>query len=224
MSDTLLSGQSLKSAQYLRSKNGVYTLQMQRTGNVTLTKRGSAVILWQSNTYKRDSVLVMGADGMMQIIYGRTKIWSLGAASPKAKLVVPDNGNLAIYNTGNKAVWNRHMEIGTLMPDHVLRAVDAAGREVTLYSVNHVYTLQIRTDGNMVLLQNGKTVLWSTGVVTGWPESSGWISVNGRFFTVNRDGDETWGYDTRRSGTVVQLRNDGHLLLINGRTTVKVFH
>jgi hypothetical protein len=31
-------------------------------------------------------------------------------------------------------------------------------------------------------------------------------------------------YDTRRPGTVLQLRDDGHLLLIYGRTTVKVLH
>ena len=120
------------------------------------------------------------------IIYGRTKIWTLGVNSPQAKLVLPADGNLAIYNTRGEAVWNRHMIIGTLMPGPQILPVDAAWRDVTMYSLNHVYTLQMRTDGNLVLLQNGKTVLWSTGK-TQYPLSSAWIDSAGRFSTVNRD-------------------------------------
>lgn len=70
-------------------------------------------------------------------------------------------------------------------------------------------------DGNLALLENGTTVLWSTKV-TGWPNSSAAIDANGRFAAHNQNGEETYVIDTRRAGTVLQLRPDGHLLLIHG--------
>jgi hypothetical protein len=224
VSDTLLPGQKLMSGQYIRSKSGVYTLIMQPRGDVKLFQRGVSLPLWSSGTWRTGSVLVMGTDGTLQIIYGRTKIWSMGIKSAGAKLVLPDNGNLAIYNTRGKAVWNRHMVIGTLMPQSKLHAPDPAGREVIMYSVNRVYTLKFLTNGNLVLYRSGTTALWSTGVKTPWPESYGWVSPNGAFATVNKDGDFTFYYDTRRPGSVLQLRDDGHLVMINGRTVVKTFH
>ena len=146
----------------------------------------------------------------------------VGVASAQAKLVLPNTGLLGIYNTRGKAVWNRHMVIGTLMPNALLRAPDGTGRDVTMYTVNRVYTLQLLANGNLVFLKNGKTVLWSTGK-TQYPGSTAWIDSSGRFGTLNRGGDETWGYDSRRAGTVVQIRDDGHFLLVNGRTVVKTF-
>jgi hypothetical protein len=181
------------------------------------------VVLWSSGTYRYNAVLVMAKDGTLQIIWGRTRIWSIGAYSPGAKLVLPDTGNLATYNTRGKAVWNRHMVIGTLMPGSELRGLDAYGRDVTMYSTNRVYTVQMRTDGNLVLLQYGKTVLWSTNV-TGCPNSSASIGVRGRFSTYNQNGEETYFIDSRRPGTVLQLRNDGRLLLIHGRTIYRTLH
>lgn len=166
----------------------------------------------------------MGQGGSLEIIYGRTKIWSIGANSPGAKLVLPDTGNLAIYNTRGKAVWNRHMVIGTLMPGSKIRGVDTYGRDVTMYSLKRLYTLQMRADGSLVLLRSGTTtVLWSSNT-PGWPNSTAWVRPDGRFGVLNQNGEETYVYDTRRPGTVLQLRDDGHLLLIYGRTTVKVLH
>ncbi|TDW17631.1 hypothetical protein [Kribbella kalugense] len=221
--DTLLPGQKLLALQSIKSASGVFTLTMQRNGNVTLLQRGVVEPLWISHTFRPGSVLVMGTDGVMRIIYGRTAIWSMGVASAQAKLVLPNTGLLGIYNTRGKAVWNRHMVIGTLMPNALLRAPEGTtGRDVTMYSVNRVYTLQLLTNGNLVFLKNGKTVLWSTGK-TQYPGSTAWIDSSGRFGTLNQGGDETWGYDSRRAGTVVQIRDDGHFLLINGKTIVKTF-
>jgi hypothetical protein len=220
--DTLLPGQKLLALQSIKSASGVFTLTMQRNGNVTLLQRGVTEPLWISNTFRPGSVLVMGTDGVMRIIYGRTAIWSMGVASAQAKLVLPNTGLLGIYNTRGKAVWNRHMVIGTLMPNALLRAPDGTGRDVTMYTVNRVYTLQLLANGNLVFLKNGKTVLWSTGK-TQYPGSTAWIDSSGRFGTLNRAGDETWGYDSRRAGTVVQIRDDGHFVLVNGRTVVKTF-
>jgi hypothetical protein len=223
VSDTLLPGQKLMAGQYIRSKSGVFTLIMDSRGEAKLYQRGVSWRLWSSGTWRAGSVLVMGTDGTLQIIYGRTKIWSMSIKSVGAKLVLPDTGNLAIYNTRGKANWNRHMVIGTLMPQSQLHAPDPAGREVIMYSVNRVYTLKFLTTGNLVLLKNGTTVLWSTGK-KGAPESYGSVGPNGTFYTFNNFGDITWMYETRRAGSVLQLRDDGHLVMVNGRTVVKTFH
>ncbi|TCC20959.1 hypothetical protein [Kribbella speibonae] len=222
VSDTLLPGQKLMTLQSIKSASGVFTLTMQRNGNVTLLQRGETQPLWISGTYRPGSVLVMGTDGTMRIIYGRTQIWSMGAASPNAKLVLPNTGLLAIYNTGGKAVWNRHMVIGTLMPGAKLRAPDVLGRDVTLYSLDHVYSLRVLTSGDMVFRKNGTTVLWRTGKNAG-PEAHADINLNGSFCTYTSGNDCVWEFATHRPGTVVQIRNDGSYLLINGRTIVKKF-
>jgi hypothetical protein len=222
VSDTLLPGQKLMTLQSIKSASGVFTLTMQRSGNVTLLQRGTTQPLWESGTYRAGAVLVMAADGTMRIIWGRTQIWSMGAASPNAKLVLPNTGLLAIYNTRGMAVWNRHMVIGTLMVGAILRAPDALGRDVTLYSLDHVYSLRVLTSGDMVFRKNGTTVLWRTGKNAG-PEAYAYISPNGNFCTYASSNDCVWEFATNRPDTVVQIRNDGHFLLVNGRTIVKTF-
>ncbi|MET9314142.1 hypothetical protein ABZX12_20225 [Kribbella sp. NPDC003505] len=65
-------------------------------------------------------------------------------------------------------------------------------------------------------------VLWRTGKNAG-PEAYANIDPNGTFCTYNNSNDCVWDFWTRRPGTVVQIRNDGHFLLVNGRTIVKTF-
>ncbi|TCC43032.1 hypothetical protein [Kribbella sindirgiensis] len=223
VSDTLLPGQKLMAGQYIRSKSGVFTLIMQPRGDAKLYQRGVKAPLWASGTWRPNSVLVMGTDGTLQVIYGRTKVWSMSIKSVGAKLVLPNDGKLAIYNTRGKANWNRHMVIGTLMPQSKIAAADAYWDEVIMYSVNRVYTLKFQPNGNLVLFRNGTTALWSTGV-TKASEAYGWVGPNGDFATVNAFGDLTFFYETRRPGSVLQLRDDGHLVMVNGRTVVKTFH
>lgn len=224
VADRLLPGQKLKPGQYIRSQNAQYTLKMENTGLLRLAKRGVQPDLWTSGTYFPGSVAVLGSDGVLAIIYGRTQIGSIGAkGSTGAYLRLPNTGNLELINANGKAAWNRHMVIQTLTPSFQIHAVDPGGREVIMYSRNRVYTLQMRTDGNLVLLKSGKTVLWSTGTKSG-PESQARVRSDGVFETTNRDGDITWSIEVYRAGTVLQLRDDGKLLLIHGRTVVRTLH
>jgi hypothetical protein len=222
VSDTLLPGQKLLPGQYIRSKSGVYGLAMTKYGTLGVSQRGVSTLLWTAR-FRSGVVAVMGTGGTLNIIYGRTQIASIGAKSAGAKLVLPNTGNLEIVNTRGKAIWNRHMIIDVLTPGFEILPVDAVGGGVTMYSPNHLYTLVMRTDGDLVLLQNGKTILWRTGTA-GHPGSSAWILSDGAFETLNSDGDSVWRWESRRPGTVVQLRDDGRLQLVNGRTVVKILH
>ncbi|MDX6281962.1 MAG: hypothetical protein QOH03_3033 [Kribbellaceae bacterium] len=224
VADQLHPRQNLKSGQFIRSKNGVYVLRMANTGTVQLLKNGGQEPLWSSWTYRPGSVLVLSKTGTLDVVYGRTKISSIGPKNAaNTKLVLPDTGNLTLLNTAGKAVWNRHMVIETLWPSFMIHSADAAGRDLVMYSQNRIYTLQMRLDGNLVLLKNGKTVLWSTNTKSG-PGSAAWLLSDGTFETLNLGGDSVYRIETRSPGTILQLSNTGGLRLIYGRTVVKVLH
>lgn len=223
ISNTLLPGQRLLSGQYIRSTDRQWTLVMRATGNLELVRTGSGPV-WKSGTERPGSVLVMGTDGSLNIIHGRTKYWVGGAkASPNAKLVLPTDGLLAIYNTLGRSVWNRHMVIETMFPGMQLWATDGWGGAVSLFSRSRVYTLQMRPNGSLQLMKNNKTLLWNAPYKPS-PGSSAHLFADGTFAVHDNFNIPYWSIVTRRSGTVLQLRDDGKLLLIHGRTVVKILH
>lgn len=221
ISNTLLPGQRLLSGQYIRSTDRQWTLVMRATGNLELVRTGSGKV-WESGTARAGSVMVMEKDGGFSIIHGRTKYWIGGAkASPNAKLVLPTDGLLAIYNTAGRSVWNYKMVIETMSPGTKIYAPGGWG-PVVLFSRSRVYSLQMRPSGALELMKNNTTKLWSAPYK---PYAGSWafLSADGTF-GVAQTWDTVWTIVTRRSGTVLQLRDDGKLLLIHGRTVVKVLH
>jgi hypothetical protein len=223
ISNTLLPGQRLLSGQYIRSTDRQWTLVMRASGNVELVRTGDGPV-WQTGTARPGSVLVMERDGSMSIIHGRTKYWIGGAkASPNAKLVLPTDGLLTIYNTLGRSVWNRHMIIETMSPGGALWAPGQRFGPVSMFSRNRVYTLQMRPNGALELMKNNQTKLWSAPYKP-QPDSSAHLFADGTFAVHNNFNLPYWSIATRRSGTVLQLRDDGKLLMIHGRTVVKVLH
>ena len=121
------------------------------------------------------------------------------------------DSNLVIYNIRNKAVWYRHMVIGTLGSGRVLKAYDL------LVSPNWIYRLQMQTDGNAVVVKNGKTPIWSTKTIS-----------KGAYLVMQQDGNVVvysaakkalWSTKTVRKGSVLQMQNTGKLTVVYGRTT-----
>jgi hypothetical protein len=103
-SDHLYEGESLTKGQWLRSRNGQYTLIMQEDGNLVEYGRGRA--LWASGTNGRAvSRVIMQSDGNL-VIYGYPAAqWSSNTWNwPGAYLVVQDDGNVVIY-IARKALW-----------------------------------------------------------------------------------------------------------------------
>ncbi|MEV8376801.1 hypothetical protein AB0P21_28930 [Kribbella sp. NPDC056861] len=223
ISNTLLPGQRLLSGQYIRSADRHFTLVMRATGNLELVETGVGVV-WDTNTTRAGSVLVMEKDGGLSLVHGRTKYWISGAkASPNAKLVLPTDGNLTVFNTAGRSVWNRHMVIETMSPGYELwPPTGYVSGAVSLFSRNRVYTLQVRPNGALELMQNNKVKLWSAPYK---PSAGNWafLLADGTF-GMRSFWDTAWTIPTKRAGTVLQLRDDGKLLLIHGRTVVKVLH
>lgn len=221
--NTLLPGQRLTSGQIIRSTDRQWTLVMRPSGNVELVRRGSVGADWQTGTARPGSVLVMETDGSLSVVHGRTKYWSSGAAgNPNSKLVLATDGSLTIFNSKGRFVWNRHMVIGTMYPGNEIQAPTSRGGAVSVFSPNRIYTLQMRPTGLMVLLQNNKTVLWS-GPYTPNAGDWGFLTTTGTFGVTDTFGSH-WSIATNRGGTVLQVRDDGKLLLVWGRTVVKTLH
>ena len=207
----LKSGQYLKPGQYRRSPNGVYTLIMQTDGNAVLYKGRTA--LWATMTNRKSSSLIMQRDGNLVVVSGRTPVWASNTAgNTGAFLAVQDDSNLVIYNIRNKPVWYRHMVIGTLGSGRLLNPYDM------LFSTSRVYRLQMQPDGNLVMVKNGKTPVWSTRTV-----SKGAFAVmqqDGNFVVYSAAKKPLWSTKTTRKGSVLQMRNDGRLVVVYGRTAI----
>lgn len=223
ISNTLLPGQRLASGQYIRSTDRQWTLVMRPTGNVELVRTGTGKV-WETGTTRAGSVMVMGTDGSFRLVHGRTTYWIGGAsASPNAKLVLPTDGLLTIYNGRGRSIWNYKMIIGTMYPGNRIYAPVGWGRgPVVLFSVNRVYSLQMRASGALELMKDNKTRLWSAPYKP-YPDSWAFLTTAGTF-GVAQTWDTVWTVPTRRSGTVLHLRNDGKLLLIHGRTVVRTLY
>jgi hypothetical protein len=211
VSDLLRPGQYLKPGQYRRSKNGIYTLLMQTDGNAVLYKGRTA--LWASMTNRKASTLIMQRDGNLVVISGRTPVWASGTnGSTNATLAVQNDSNLVIYNVRGKAVWTRWMVMVTLGSGRVLSPYQM------LYSHNRIWRLQMQSDGNAVIVKNGKTPIWSTKTV-----SKGAFAVmqqDGNFVVYSAKKVALWSSKTTRKGSVLQMQDDGNLVIVYGRTPV----
>lgn len=211
VSSLLTSGQYLKPGQYRRSPNGIYTLIMQTDGNAVLYKGRTA--LWASVTNRKASTLIMQRDGNLVVISGRTPVWASNTGgSTGAYLAVQSDSNLVIYNIRNKAVWYRHMVLGTLGSGRLLKAYDL------LVAPSRVYRMEMQTDGNFVMVKNGKTPVWSTKTI-----SKGAYAVmqpDGNLVIYSAAKHALWSSKTVRKGAVLQMRNDGRLVIVYGRTAI----
>jgi len=222
ISNTLLPGQRLLSGQYIRSTDRQWTLVMRASGNLEYVRTGTGKV-WESGTARAGSVMVMEKDGGFSLVHGRTKYWIGGAkASPNAKLVLPNDGLMAIYNTAGRSVWNFKMVIETMSPGVQIHAPGAWG-PIVLFSRSRVYSLQMRPNGALQLMKNNQTLLW-TAPYKPSPESTALLYADGTFAVHNNFNIPYWSIVTNRAGTVLQLRDDGKLLLIHGRTVVKVLY
>jgi hypothetical protein len=211
VSSLLKPGEYLKPGQYRRSPNGTYTLLMQTDGNAVLYKGRTA--LWASMTNRKASSLIMQRDGNLVVVSGRTPVWASNTGgSTSAYLAVQNDSNLVIYNVRNKAVWYRHMVIGTLGSGRLLQAYDL------LVSPSRIYRMQMQTDGNFVMVKNGKTPVWSTKTIS----KGGYVVMqqDGNLVVYSAAKRALWSSKTVRKGSVLQMRDDGRLVIVYGRTAV----
>jgi hypothetical protein len=100
--------EALRTDNVMVSRNHVYSLKMQTTGDLQLLKNGKTV-LWQSKTagHPGSYALVQGGDlgGFAVLSGGKQTLWSAKATTHDSVLVLRDNGNADLV-WGRTTVWS----------------------------------------------------------------------------------------------------------------------
>ena len=103
--DTLTEGQKLGTGDSLTSKNGAYTLTLQKDGNLVLEARGKAV--WATDTNGQNVVRAeVQKDGNFVLYTPDKPVWHSDTEGKKnVRLVLQDDRNLVLY-AGDSAAWS----------------------------------------------------------------------------------------------------------------------
>ena len=110
--DRLNPGNALMPGQHLLSQNRIYTLSLQKDGNIVLRKAVSLKskkkhILWTPGTSGKVTKLLMQQDGNLVLYHNNNAIWNTGTnGHPGAYLVLQNDGNAVIYSKNNKSLWS----------------------------------------------------------------------------------------------------------------------
>jgi hypothetical protein len=205
---TLNPGQTLTSGQELVSPDGHYDLVMQSDGNLVLYIAGGRY-LWQSNTAGNPGAYaVMQTNGNLAVYSSSNQVlWSTNTSTaPCAYLSLQIDGNLALYGASG-AVWSTGTVNDTLAPGDKL----TAGQEII--AANEQYTLNMQTDGNLVLYHSGAGALWNSGT-EGNPGADAIMQTDGNLVVYSSAGTALWNSGTYgHPGAQVYVQADGNLVI-----------
>lgn len=159
----LSAGNSLTPGQSINSDNGWFTLVFQTDGNLVLYRNySSQKVLWATGTENQSaSICTMQTDGNLCIYSIDNKVlFNTNTADySDSYLVVQDDGNMVIYQPDIfiNSIWSTNTQQSQL----------PSGQSLTpgqfIFSENRLYTLLFQTDGNLVLLNGQREVLWASG-------------------------------------------------------------
>jgi hypothetical protein len=219
-----MTNRSLTQAEYLRSPDGEYTLNMQTDGNLVLYGPGGHAYWSYPNGGQShpDAYLVLqsNADGNL-VLYDRATgaaIWSPGINSPGDSLYLQNDGNLVVYSRTGTAVWATNRPDDTLPPGGDLLS------GWNLRSANGRFTLVMQSsDGNLVLYDSSKSpwqALWASGT-SGHPGAFlAMQKPDGNAVVYTPSGQPLWdpGFTSAHPGAFLQVLNTGNVAVeLNGQ-------
>ncbi|MGI5159833.1 hypothetical protein [Microbispora sp. CA-102843] len=105
---SLPSGHTLKTGQWVQSRNGEYRLLMQKEGNLVLYTRANKALWTTPTADKPGAYAAMQKEGNL-VIYSssNTGVWTTKTAgNPGAYLAVQNQGNVVIYSKDDKPLWS----------------------------------------------------------------------------------------------------------------------
>jgi hypothetical protein len=174
-------------------------------------------------------LVVQATDGNVVLYHGSQALWGTSTGGyPGDRLVMQRDGNLVLYSTANKAIWNTDTATGDRYTLVLTNNGSEGGLEVTRADGNPVWTdmslfggqsLTARqllyfagfrfvvqgSDGNVVLYQ-GNNALWATGIV-GHP---------GDRLVMQRDGNLVVYSGSRAIWSSGTAENPGDFMFLNG--------
>ncbi|HET8979766.1 MAG TPA: hypothetical protein VFN87_16520 [Solirubrobacteraceae bacterium] len=221
--DTLNANGSLTSGQFIASPDGHFRVTMDGNGN------------------------------LVESISGGRGLWSTGTAGhPGARALMQVNGNLAIYDTANAAVWSSNSPAASGCPRLVLqddgnlviytdKAIWAAGSRVnrlnggdvlrpgwSIYSIGpEDYRLTMGTGGRLVLYDAAGRDLWNTPTFH-HPGAYAAMQTDGNLVVYSPSGYALWSTATNgHPGARLEMLGDGNVDVIDGSTVLwrsKTYH
>ncbi|HMG65480.1 MAG TPA: hypothetical protein VK599_21240, partial [Streptosporangiaceae bacterium] len=133
-------------------------------------------------------------------------LWSSGTGSPGSFLQVQADGNVVVYDSADKALWDRSMFISAVPASTVI----ASGDEVVSPSRN--YELRMQADGNLVLYPAGSAKpVWATGTAS--PGAFAQMQGDGNFVVYSPADKALWSSGTGSPGSFLQVQADGNVVV-----------
>jgi hypothetical protein len=214
----ITSGTALLRGSKICSPNTLYCLSQRKSdGKLVLTKPGGRQ-LWSTHRAAAWSTVTASGNFVSYDAYGQW-IWSSHTSGVGAStLRVQDRGNLSLVNDATSAVeWTSGPD-QKLVPTQATNAVATLSIGKALYrsgsqlrSANGIYTLAVRSTGDLVLAKNG-TRIWHSGARDG-----DWLTLrpDGNLVYYRSDGVSVWKTGTGGRGAArLTVRDSGNLVLV----------
>ncbi|MEV4139111.1 hypothetical protein AB0J72_43975 [Dactylosporangium sp. NPDC049742] len=205
----LYPGQALISGQQRRSPDGRFTLTQQPDGNLVVAGADKKVI-WSAQTGGRSGGSTQLQNDGNLVVYGADKqpLWSSGTYGATAVTATLNaDGNLAL-TSGGKVLWATTTDgISKLTTGQRLLAGQSRS------AAKGGYELLQQPDGNLVLRNSAKTVVWRSGT-SGHPGASTRMQPDGNLVVYDTAGKALWSTKTYgKAATYLLVQDDGSAVL-----------
>lgn len=205
----LYPGQALIAGQQRRTADGRFTLAQQPDGNLVVVTADKKVI-WSAQTGGHSGASTqMQNDGNL-VVYGAGKqpLWSSGTyGSTGVAAVLNADGNV-VLTAGGKVLWATttdgisKLTVGQRLLSGQSRAAAKGG-----------FTLLQQPDGNLVLQNSAKSVVWRSGT-GGHPGASTRMQTDGNLVVYDSAGKALWSTKTYgTTATYLLVQDDGSAVL-----------
>ena len=219
----MLRNENLCSDAHLNSQNGLYKLLMQTDGNLVLYNSGN--VIWALNTYgfitssaglhfdQNGNLAIFSQDGQL--------IWSFNFQGKEAAfLKVQDDGCVVVIGNSGELLWFRRSGLPNANCGSCISGRDTLMRGEYLCSNHHLmsqngkYTLNMQSDGNLVLKESNRPT-WYTN-------TQGFIlfgkglqfGVDGNLFIYDNEGEVQWSSEFQgKDAAYLKIRDDGCLVV-----------
>ncbi len=219
--NSLLAKEGVLMGGVVKSPDGRFKLNLQTDGNLVLHGPAEQP-LWATGTNGHGDAfeLVMQADGNLVLYNGQSQpLWAAGTnGNSGAYLLVQNDGNVVVYDAGKKPLWSTKT-VTPAMPtastkSGLLLSGQGLAAGAALKSADGRFTLNMQTDGNLVLHGPGDQPLWATGTNGHYNVWDATMQTDGNFVVHDAQGQPLWATGTNgNAGATLSVQNDGNLVV-----------
>jgi hypothetical protein len=234
----LSEGGALLQNESLWSFNNKFQLKITPSGNIVIANRNTSQDIWSSNTRGNHSgpfKLVLSNTGNLVLLdKNRTVVWQTNSAGKPNKnyfAFISDKGNLVIYRNEYEAVWDSRGKVQSykakISPSFLTEGTFLKSN-FSLYSENKKFTLDLNSNGNLVIysypinyyIPDGRVQIWSSNTTNkGTTPYKFTLRGNGNLVLTDKYGKVIWSTGTRSNvhkNYIAKLQDNGLLTIFQG--------